>query len=121
MMWAVAISCDAYPRGQFRFRTPAADPGNGRMRGSWGFTPRIRFMRAQLYAARICEFVEAIFRAPRTLFIHREPGVLQDALGDVAKKFKVLSFGAAHVEQPTEDGGHELGKISQGRGKHTHV
>lgn len=70
------------------FQTPAADPGNGRMRGGWGTTPRIRFMRAQLYAARICEFVEAIFRAPRTLFIHREPGVLQDALGDVAKKFK---------------------------------
>lgn len=103
-----------------RYRVAAAPEPRTQRRADWGLCARLWGLRAYAHPARIREFFEAVLRAPRSLF-HRLLTVRQDTPGDVSKKFHVLSFGAAHVEQSTEDEGHERGTIVQERGKFTHV
>lgn len=80
------------------FQTPAADPGNGRMRGGWGTTPRIRFMRAQLYAARICDFCRS-FKASGGLIFNALLQACKQSKRDVSENFEPVSCVLAHDEQ----------------------
>lgn len=75
--------------------------------------------RRQTIAVRRLQFVEAIFRAPRTL-LHSSLTLRQKVASYVAKKFPGVSIAAAHDEQTSEGINHELGKLGQGRGKFGH-